>query len=66
MMHGSTNVSKATATDTALLHARVDGSQRPLGITALPSIIQGRSPVPELGTPGSVRGVPSNGHSYRD
>ena len=46
MMHGSTNVSKATATDTALLHARADGSQRPLGITALPSIIQGRSPVP--------------------
>jgi hypothetical protein len=34
--------------------------------SALPSSTQGRSPVPELGTPGSVRGVFSNGHSYRD
>lgn len=30
------------------------------------AVKQGRSPVPELGTPGSVRGVLSNGHSYRD
>lgn len=37
------------------------------GLTgALPSSTQGRSPVPKLGTPGSVRGVFSNGHPYRD
>jgi hypothetical protein len=30
------------------------------------SITQGGSPVRESRTPGSVRGVPSNGHSYRD
>ncbi len=34
--------------------------------SGLPSNTRGRSPVPELGTPGSVRGVLSNGHSYRD
>jgi hypothetical protein len=34
--------------------------------SVLPSNTQGKSPVPELGTPGSVRGVPSNGHPYRD
>src|ERR1700687_2055417 len=37
------------------------------GLTsALPSNTRGRSPVPELGTPGSERGVLSNEHSYRD
>src|ERR1700730_5200678 len=37
------------------------------GLTsALPSNPRGRSPVPELGTPGSERGVLSNEHSYRD
>jgi hypothetical protein len=37
------------------------------GLTSdLPSNTRGRSPVPELGTPGSVRGVFSNEHSYRD
>ncbi len=37
------------------------------GLTsALPSNTRGRSPVPELGTPGSVRGVLSNGHPYRN
>ena len=29
-------------------------------------ITRGRSPVRELRPPGSVRGVPSNGHPYRD
>jgi hypothetical protein len=29
-------------------------------------ITRGGSPVRELRTPGSVRGVPSNGHPYRD
>ena len=33
---------------------------------ALPSIIQGKSPVPESGTLGSVRGVRSDAHPYRD
>src|SRR3954453_22065813 len=33
---------------------------------ALPSNTQGRSPVRELRTPGSVRGVSGNRHSYRD
>lgn len=33
---------------------------------ASPSNTQGRSPVPEMGTPGSVRGVLSNGHPYRN
>ena len=32
----------------------------------LPSNTQGRRRMPELGTYGSVRGVPSNGHPYRD
>ncbi|WP_445344278.1 reverse transcriptase domain-containing protein, partial [Caballeronia calidae] len=32
----------------------------------LPSDTRGRSPVPELGSLGSVRGVSGNGHSYRD
>ncbi len=32
----------------------------------LPSIIQGGSPEPELGTPGSVRGGGNNGLPYRD
>ncbi|WP_232316911.1 hypothetical protein, partial [Candidatus Burkholderia verschuerenii] len=35
-------------------------------IGALSSSTQGRSPVPKLGTPGSVRGVFSNGHPYRN
>src|ERR1700680_172052 len=35
-------------------------------IGALPSITQGGSPVRESRSPGSVRGVFSNGHSYRD
>src|ERR1700712_2976793 len=35
-------------------------------ISASPSNTRGRSPVPELGTPGSVRGVLSNGHPYRN
>jgi hypothetical protein len=34
--------------------------------SASPSNIQGGSPVRESCTPGSVRGVLSNGHSYRD
>jgi hypothetical protein len=34
-------------------------------ISVSPSNTRGRSPVPELGVPGSVRGVLSNGHSYR-
>jgi hypothetical protein len=33
---------------------------------ALPSITQGGSRMPESGTFGSVRGVPGNGHPYRD
>src|SRR5260221_7572605 len=33
---------------------------------ALPSNTQGGSPVRESRSPGSVRGVLSNGHSYRD
>lgn len=33
---------------------------------ALPSNTQGKSPVRELRTPGSVRGVSGNRHSYRD
>ena len=33
---------------------------------ASPSLTQGRSPVRESRTPGSVRGAPSNGHPYRD
>lgn len=33
---------------------------------ALPSTIQGKSPVPESGSLGSVRGVRRNGHPYRD
>ena len=33
---------------------------------ALPPITQGGSRMPELGTFGSVRGVPGNGHSYRN
>ena len=33
---------------------------------ALPSNTRGRSRMPELGTYGSVRGVPGNGHPYRD
>ena len=32
----------------------------------LPSITQGRSPVRELRTPGSVRGAPRKEHPYRD
>ena len=32
---------------------------------ALPSNTRGRSRMPELGSIGSVRGVPGNGHSYR-
>jgi hypothetical protein len=32
----------------------------------LPSNTRGRSRMPELGTYGSVRGVPGNGHPYRD
>ena len=32
----------------------------------LPSTTQGRSRMPESGTYGSVRGVPGNGHPYRD
>jgi hypothetical protein len=34
--------------------------------TALPSLTRGGSPVRELRTPGSVRGVLGNGHPYRD
>jgi hypothetical protein len=34
--------------------------------SALPSNTQGRSRMPELGTYGSERGVPGNGHPYRD
>lgn len=34
--------------------------------SALPSSTQGRSPVPESGTPGSVQGVPGDRYSYRD
>ena len=33
---------------------------------ALPSITRGRSPVPKLGSPGSVRGALSNERPYRD
>ena len=33
---------------------------------ALPSTIQGKSPVPESGPLGSVRGVRSNAYPYRD
>src|SRR6516162_11051593 len=33
---------------------------------ASPSNTQGRSPMLELGSSGSVRGVSSNGHPYRD
>ena len=37
------------------------------GLTSvLPSNTQGRSRMLELGTFGSVRGVPGNGHPYRD
>jgi hypothetical protein len=35
-------------------------------VNASPSDTQGGSPVRESRPPGSVRGVPSNGHSYRD
>jgi hypothetical protein len=35
-------------------------------IGASPSNTQGRSPMSELGTPGSVRGVLSHGHPYRN
>jgi hypothetical protein len=34
--------------------------------SALPSNTRGRSRMPESGTSGSVRGVPGNGHPYRD
>ena len=33
---------------------------------ALPSLTQGGSPVRKSRPPGSVRGVPGNGHPYRD
>jgi hypothetical protein len=35
-------------------------------LLALPSFTQGGSPVRESRTPGFVRGVPGNGHPYRD
>jgi hypothetical protein len=35
-------------------------------VNASPSDTQGGSPVRESRPPGSVRGVPSNGHPYRD
>jgi len=34
-------------------------------VLALPLLTRGGSPVRELRTPGSVRGVPGNGHPYR-
>src|SRR5262249_51104952 len=42
------------------------GSFIPGPISASPSNTQGRSRMLELGSSGSVRGVASNGHPYRD
>jgi hypothetical protein len=39
---------------------------RHAALRALPSFTRGGSPVRESRTPGSVRGVPGNGHPYRD
>jgi len=39
---------------------------RQAAVSALPSNTQGRSRMLELGSSGSVRGVPSNGHPYRN
>src|SRR4029077_16951038 len=39
---------------------------RQAAVSASPSNTQGRSRMLELGSSGSVRGVPSNGHPYRN